>query len=186
MLYPLSYEGGAPSSVPAPHSVRRHRSRAAPAIRARRAGCGTATVQRMVTRTLDLPPDQAFRLVAALGEHGRWIPLTRVTTPAGPTREGDIVVARSAGLFVDRMQVVRLDPPRTLVLRKLGPVLLGTATITVAPGAHRGEASVSWVYDARLRGPLPASAVLDPALEAMAALALWRMARWVGRMRSRS
>lgn len=136
----------------------------------------------MVARVLDVPPERAFRLVAALGEHGRWIPLTRVTAPSGVPSIGDEVVARSAGVFVDRMQVVGVDPPRELVLRKLGPVLLGTATITVVQVAA-GRSRVSWTYDAHLRGPLRASGVLIPVLEAMAGLAMWRMSRWLRRTR---
>ena len=140
------------------------------------------TVPAMATRVLDVDPDRAFRLVATLGGHGRWIPLTHVAAPPGPARTGDVVLARTAGVFVDRMQVLSADPPRELVLRKLGPVLLGTSTITVAP-APGGRSLVTWTYDAHLRGTLPASGVLNPALEAMAALAMWRMARWVRRTR---
>lgn len=138
----------------------------------------------MVARVLDVPPERAFRLVAALDQHGRWIPLTRVAAPSGVPDAGDDVVARTAGVFVDRMRVVGVDPPRELVLRKLGPVLLGTARIvvTAVPG---GRSRVSWAYDARLRGPVPASRVLNPVLEAMAGLAMWRMGRWVRRTRPR-
>ncbi|MEE6281413.1 SRPBCC family protein [Georgenia sp. MJ170] len=134
----------------------------------------------MAGRELDLTPEQAFRLVAAVGEHGRWVPFTRVSVPAPEPRAGDLVVARTAGLFVDRMRVVMVAPPRRLVLAKVGPVLLGSATITVTPAGTR--ARVSWTYDARLRGPLPAALTgpaLNHALDAMAALALWRMDRWV-------
>lgn len=139
----------------------------------------------MTGRVLDVPPERAFQLVATLREHGRWIPLTRVDAPTGVPRAGDVVVARTAGVFVDRMQVLTVDPPRTLVLRKLGPVLLGTATITVT-AASGGRSRVSWTYDARLRGPLPAARLLTPALEGMAAFALARMARWVSRTRPSS
>ncbi|QDB78260.1 hypothetical protein FHE66_05260 [Georgenia sp. 311] len=136
----------------------------------------------MASRVLDVPPDRAFRLVATLGRHDRWIPLTHVAAPPGPARTGDVVLARTAGVFVDRMQVARADPPHELVLRKLGPVLLGTSTITVSPAAG-GRSRVTWTYDAHLRGPVPAPGVLNPVLEAMAAVAMWRMARWVRRTR---
>ncbi len=136
----------------------------------------------MAVRVLDLPPERAFRLVTALDQHGRWVPLTRVTAPSGLPRDGDVVVARTGGLFVDRMRVERVAPPHELVLAKLGPVLLGRATITVTP-ADGDRARVSWTYDARLRGPLPARSLLGRLLEAMAALAMWRMARWARRTR---
>lgn len=136
----------------------------------------------MAARVLDVPPERAYRLVAALHQHGRWVPLTRVDARRGVPHPGDLVEARTAGVFLDRMRVLRVEPPHLLVLAKLGPVLLGTATITVTP-APGGCARVTWDYDARLRGPLPAAALVGPLLEAMAALALWRMARWLRRTR---
>ena len=138
----------------------------------------------MASRILALPPEQAFRLVATLRAHGRWVPLTRVSAPTGLAQPGDEVVARTAVVLVDRMSVLEADPPRRLVLCKRGPVLVGTATITVAPVDTRSR--VSWSYAAHLRGPLPArltGPVLDRALDAMAALVLWRMARAVHRSR---
>lgn len=138
----------------------------------------------MVNRVFDLPPTDAFRLVAALAEHGRWIPFTRVAARPGIPRVGDVVVARSAGLFVDRMRVTDLAAPHRISLRKLGPVLLGAVEITVEPRGER--ARVRWDYDVHLRGPLPLSVtrpVLGPVLDVMAAVALWRMARWVERTR---
>lgn len=138
----------------------------------------------MATRAFDLPPEQAFRLVATLRAHGRWIPLTHLRAPQGVPRAGDVVVARTAGVFLDRMRVVEVDPPRRLVLDKHGPVLLGRVTLTVTPLGSGSR--VAWTYAAHLRGPLPRSVsgpVLDRALDGMARLALWRMGRAVHRSR---
>lgn len=92
-----------------------------------------------VERTLPLPPDQAWSLVADARHHARWVPLTRVdlARPAagdapgsGPApgwrwcgaaadpQPGDLVVAVSGprarqggGGLVDRMRIERYEPP---------------------------------------------------------------------------
>lgn len=141
----------------------------------------------MASRTLDLPPEWAYAVVTAARHHGRWIPLTRVEAPARPLREGDEIVGRSALLLVDRMRVTRADPPRELRLVKTGPLLLGEVTITVR-SAGQGRAVVDWAENGvHLRGPLPrrlTAALLRPSLEAMTALALWRIDRSVRRRRA--
>ncbi|WP_413451320.1 SRPBCC family protein [Georgenia phoenicis] len=138
----------------------------------------------MASRTLDLPPEWAYAVVTAARHHGRWIPLTRVSAPARALREGDEVVGRSALALVDRMRVTRADPPHELRLVKTGPVLLGEVVITVRP-AGPGRSVVDWAEDGvHLRGPLPrrlTGALLRPSLEAMTALALWRIDRSVRR-----
>ncbi|MFC4553979.1 hypothetical protein [Georgenia faecalis] len=162
-------------------------------------------------RVLPLPADEAFALVTDFARHGEWIPLTRMSVPAGGARPGDAVVARSAVVLLDRMTLERLDPPSVVpgaggpggataggatacgvgraprtnpadgvaVLRKDGPVLLGSATVVVTPVGTRA-ARVRWTEDVWLRGPLPrrvTRAVLAPLLDAMVGLALWRMDR---------
>lgn len=130
-------------------------------------------------RTLPLPAAEAFDLLADLGGHGRWIPLTRMAVPAHELAEGDEIVARTAGVFVDRMRIERLEAPRVLELRKLGPVLLGTARIEVraiSPGWSR----VRWTESVHLRGPLApevSRALLAAPLAAMTGLALSRIGR---------
>ncbi|MEE6296912.1 hypothetical protein, partial [Georgenia wangjunii] len=65
------------------------------------------------------------------------------------------------------------------VLRKSGPLLLGVARITVH-GVDDSRARVRWDEDVWLRGPVPRAVtrvVLAPFLDAMGALALWRIAR---------
>ncbi|WP_152192255.1 SRPBCC family protein [Georgenia satyanarayanai] len=142
----------------------------------------------MASRTLDLPQDWAYAVVTAVRHHGRWIPLTRVDAPARALRAGDDVVGRSALVLVDRMRVTHADAPRELRLVKTGPLLLGEVTITVRPDGP-SRAVVDWVEEGvHLRGPLPrrlTAALLRPSLEAMTALALWRIHRSVRRERRR-
>ena len=130
-------------------------------------------------RTVDLSAQDAFALVADFRTHERWIPLTTISTPPGPLAEGDEVVACSARILDDRMRVAELNPPEGLlpgVLRveKLGPVLLGDATITVVPSGP-DRSVVRWEEDVWLAGPLPKQLtrpLLAPALNAMLEVAL--------------
>jgi hypothetical protein len=130
-------------------------------------------------RIVDLSAEDAFALVANFKTHERWIPLTTISTPPGPLAEGDEVVARSAKILDDRMRVVELDRPEGLLpgvlrVQKLGPLLLGEATITVVPSGP-DHAVVRWEEDVWLAGPLPKQLtrlLLAPALTAMLELAL--------------
>lgn len=140
----------------------------------------------MAHRVIALPPTAAFELITDLTRHSEWIPLTRIQGPATP-RAGARYSALSAGVIRDRMELERFEPPRpggpveaigVAEYRKHGPVLLGRARITVSPGAGPGSGAslVNWEYDAWLAGLPPSAtrAVLTRALDAMAALALWR------------
>lgn len=132
-------------------------------------------------RLLPLPAADAFDLVTDVREHGRWIPLTRVQAPARALQPGDRVSALTAGVFRDRMVVTDVIAGRLLALRKAGPLLAGTTTIAVTPRGA-GDSVVQWTYDAYLAGPLPRALtgpVVTAALEAMAALVLWRIERSV-------
>jgi hypothetical protein len=145
--------------------------------------------------TVDLDAAHAFALVADFATHERWIPLTTISVPSRPLVEGDEIVARSAGFFVDRMEIVELTPPTGNVpgvmrVRKVGPVLLGDAVITVLP-IGPDSSVVRWDEDVWLAGPLPISltrAVLTSALSAMLAFAargIRRDAAALGRVRER-
>lgn len=130
-------------------------------------------------RILPVPVDEAFALLSDVRAHGRWIPLTRVQAPSRPLRPGDRVSALTAGIFRDRMVVTDVIDGRLLSLRKTGPVLEGTTTIAVTPRGADATV-VQWTYDAHLAGPLPrrlTATLVTAALEAMAAMVLWRMAR---------
>ena len=101
-------------------------------------------------------------------------------SPEGPLPVGARFTMVSGPAMPDRMVVTELTE-LSMTLRKAGPVLLGTAGITVEPlGEHRSRAI--WWEDAYLAGPLPARvtrAVVGPVLAAMMRLALARFAREV-------
>ena len=147
----------------------------------------------VVTRHLPLSAEDAWALVTDVRNHGRWIPMTRMDAPAVLTPgaqftavTGPGATAGSPGL-ADRMTVLTLVPPDTasgrtgrVVLRKDGPVLLGTAEIVVVP---RGpdDALVTWVEDVHLRF-LPARWTrrpLRPVLAGMSRYALRQISREV-------
>lgn len=121
----------------------------------------------------------AFALVADFRVHSRWIPLTRIDVARAAPRVGDAVVAVSAGFLTDRMRVLDVEPPARgepgrLRIGKEGPLLLGTATVTVTPVGPR-QSLVRWVEDVWLAGPLPVRltrALLAPAFAVMLAGAL--------------
>lgn len=133
------------------------------------------TVPRVVrSRTIDAPAEQVWAVLGDLSRHGELIPATRVDAPARTTRPGDRITAVSAGLFVDRMvtESVRATPPgapwgRWATLRKVGPILAGTAHVAVvACGAT--ASTVVWAEDVSVRGltagarrPRGAGAILD-------------------------
>lgn len=128
--------------------------------------------------TLPLPPDEAWDLLVDARHHARWIPLTTVTTSGDPG-VGVQVEAVTAGVFTDRMEILRADPPQgaapgVAVFAKRGPVLLGHAQIAVRAAADGGS-HVRWVEDVHLAGPLPRAltrAVLHVPLAVMMRLAL--------------
>lgn len=138
-------------------------------------------------RVVDLSASDTFALISDFAVHERWIPLTRVTAAPPPLERGADVVAVSAGVLVDRMRVVEATPPDgpvpgVLRVRKLGPVLLGDAVITVVP-VGPDSAGVRWEEDVWLAGPLSVRltrAVLTPVFTAMLGHALRRLARDAG------
>jgi len=133
-------------------------------------GDAASGVRRVaVARELDVAASVAFAWVADPRTHPRWIPLTRLATPAGRGPEvGDRFtmvsgpfVSRSGRGLADRMVVESLERPSVAAgragstrIRKLGPVLLGDAGFDVVPlGADRCR--VVWWEAAYLAGPLP-------------------------------
>jgi hypothetical protein len=148
-----------------------------------------------VTRVLALPVRAAWELLADPRHHARWIPLTRVEVRGLPLAVGSQVRATSGPLarrgapgLPDRMRVDRFDPPTAsaagvAAFTKLGPLLLGTAEVRVAPLNDR-TSRATWVEDVYLAGPLPARLtrrLLAPALAGMLRLALWRAGREIAR-----
>lgn len=130
---------------------------------------------------LPVPAEQAWDLVTDVRNHARWIPLTRIDADH-PLRVGDAFAAvtgpratRGGRGLVDRMRVTAASPPTTAppragraAYRKLGPVLLGTAEVRVAPlGPH--ACTVTWLESIHLRG-LPAGLVAPVARPLAAAM----------------
>ncbi|KGM13327.1 SRPBCC family protein [Cellulomonas bogoriensis] len=151
-----------------------------------------------VSRVVGVPAAVAWATLTDVRRHQRWVPLTRIEAPAslavGDTFtgvSGPTAVGGGPGL-ADTMVVVRLDAPvpasgrvgavtGVAELRKVGPVLLGTAEIRVRPlGASHCE--VTWVEDVHLRGPrwrvwpVVTGAVLRVPLAVMGAVVLRRAA----------
>lgn len=94
-------------------------------------------VTSTASRTLDLPVAVAFDRLTALQNHERLIPLTAVEAPRRRPQVGDIVVATSAALLRDTMELVTYEPPVSnavgrAVWVKRGPVLLGEAEIVIS------------------------------------------------------
>jgi hypothetical protein len=134
--------------------------------------------------TVPLGAADAFRLLTDFSVHERWIPLTRITAPPRRLARGDQVVAVTARFLVDRMEVVELlapsgDVPGVLRMRKVGPVLLGDAAITVDP-LGPAASIITWDEEVWLAGPLPPGVtrpLLAPLLDGMVRLALHRIQR---------
>src|SRR3712207_4978487 len=102
------------------------------------------TTHVAVTRVIDLPVDDAWRLVVDPRNHARWVPLTRIAVNGVPLGVGTQVSALSGpftdrGLpgLPDRMRIDVFTPPAPgrrgeALFTKVGPVLLGTAGIYAA------------------------------------------------------
>lgn len=138
------------------------------------------------SREICAPAPRAWELVGNLHRHGELIPLTVMEAPDRPTRTGDVVVATSALVVVDRMVTTRVlergehdgarDWARWATLTKTGPVLVGEAHLVVrARGPER--CVVVWAEDVELtlagRALRPA---VDLSLALMSDLALRRLA----------
>ncbi|MGW8568297.1 SRPBCC family protein [Isoptericola sp. NPDC055881] len=165
----------------------------------------TGRVHRVeVARVVPVEASVAYAWVADLRTHPRWIVATRLDGPAGAGPEiGDRYtmasgpgVRRDPGsglgrlVVLDRMIVEQLDRPSTSAarvgrtrMRKLGPVLLGTAGFDVVPMDEQ-RCRVVWWEEAYLAGPFP-RAVIDPlvglALRGFMQLSLARLGRVLGR-----
>ncbi|MEU5083228.1 MULTISPECIES: SRPBCC family protein [Streptomyces] len=134
-----------------------------------------------LTRTVPLPPDEAWRRLTEWPRHAGAVPLTRirVLTPP-PTRAGTRFVARSGlGPFAvdDVMEVTLWRPPTGNTgglcrLEKRGRVVLGWAEIEVRPGPG-GRSRVVWREELRV-ALLPR--VFDGALERASRLLFGRAA----------
>ncbi|NJQ00396.1 SRPBCC family protein [Streptomyces zingiberis] len=111
-----------------------------------------------IARRSPLPPAEAWRRVTDWDRHGDHVPLTRVTAaPAGPTRTGTLVTARTGAgpvAFDDPMEVVLWEPPGDggapgrCRLEKRGRVMTGWAEVEVR--ARGAGSEVVWTEDLRV------------------------------------
>ncbi|MBU4336999.1 MAG: SRPBCC family protein [Actinobacteria bacterium] len=137
-------------------------------------------------RRLAGPARRVWPLLVDARNHAAWIPLTRVDSDGPPAVGTEVVAVSAPGArrggrgVVDRMRITRFDPPApgrmgTAVFTKLGPVLLGDATIELVDAGD--TCVVRWSERVHLAGPVPAAltaAVLVPVLDSMLRLALTR------------
>lgn len=141
-------------------------------------------VESVASRTIDLPAEVAFDRLTALRNHERLIPFTTVEAPARRPRVGDVVVATTAHLLEDTMELVRYEPPASDAVgraawTKRGPVLLGEAEIVVSRLSERA-CRVDWVErDIRFTGLPWTTRPLTALLGVMTRLALARFDRLV-------
>lgn len=94
-------------------------------------------VTSVARRTIDLPAALVFDRLTALRNHERLIPLTTIDAPMRRPRTGDVVVATTAAVLKDTMELVTYERPVAdavgrAVWVKCGPALLGEAEITVS------------------------------------------------------
>ena len=108
-----------------------------------------ARVAFTVTERWPIDSQRVWDALVDWAGHAEWVPATTVRIESGDGGHGTVFIART-GLgplaFDDTMQVVQFDPTaRTASVRKLGPLLTGTAGFTVVP---EGSASrLEWFED---------------------------------------
>lgn len=105
-----------------------------------------------LVRTMPGPLDRVFAAVGDLTAYGDYLPMTRIEADRGPVGPGWSFTGRTGAgpvVLVDRMQVVRWDPPHGFGVRKLGPVLAGWAEVHLTPEGE--ETRVVWQEHITLR-----------------------------------
>ncbi len=150
-------------------------------------------VQSVARQVIDLPAERAFDRLTATKNHERLIPLTTIATPDRRPQVGDLTVAVSAGILVDRMVLTVLTPPTATAPGrarwvKLGPVLHGEAEVRVSALGPR-RCVVEWVEEDIRLAALPDALTVRPftaAVALMTRFALLRLARLVDAERRRS
>lgn len=101
-------------------------------------------------RTVALAPQQAWARLTDWAGHANWIPMTRVAVdPDDPAR---FTAWSGPGPLAleDRMRATAMDfdgSSGRCHVDKLGPVLVGEASFTVAPGPDADTSVVTWHED---------------------------------------
>lgn len=143
-------------------------------------------VTSVASRTIALPAEVCFDRLTALRNHERLIPLTRIDAPDRRPEVGDVVVATTAGLIKDTMELVRYERPGSdgvgrAAWIKLGPALHGEAEIVVSR-LREDSCRVDWLErDIRLPGLPLTTGPLTASLGVMTRLALARFERLLRR-----
>ena len=139
----------------------------------------------VVHRVVPTPVDRVWATLTDFADYGRWVPMTRMTVDAPPTRVGWGFAARTAvgpvG-FVDSMLVTWWQPPRPggtarFAVRKTGRLLAGWADVVLTPRSDGGT-NVVWREEIVLRpGPLGrlAAPLVDRVVARLFGAALGRM-----------
>lgn len=139
-------------------------------------------VTSVASRTIGLPAAVVFDRLTALRNHERLIPLTKVEAPGRRPEVGDVMVATTARLLRDTMELVRYEMSHDVgraVWVKQGPVLLGEAEIVVTSLGEQ-TCRVDWVErDVRIVGLPWTVRPITVLLGAMTRLALARFDRLV-------
>lgn len=126
------------------------------------------------SRSINASADAVWNLLADLSQHEALIPLTTMQAPARVTEPGDIIVARTAKVLVDRMTTQQVDSAgtdsaapgwvRVASLRKDGPLLFGQAGIAVrSEGPSRS--TVLWAEDVSVPALGKLGRFLEPLLD---------------------
>lgn len=112
-------------------------------------------------RTVDLPSERAWAMLIDWPGHAEWVPMTTVDVdPDDPKRFTAWSGLGRRLALEDRMVTVEqsFDGERgRCLVHKLGPILVGEAEFTVAPGGTPGTTVVHWREDVHvpyLPGPL--------------------------------
>lgn len=108
----------------------------------------------MTSLVSSAPADVLWSVVTDVARHGRYVPLTSVTTAPGEPYPGWRFTAYTGVRPVampDHMAVTLWQPPRRVRIVKLGPVLLGWADIEVEPLGD-GRSRVTWTEEITVAG----------------------------------
>lgn len=148
------------------------------------------------SRRLHVSAETVWALLADLSQHAALIPLTTMQAPARVTEPGDVIVARTAKVLVDRMTTLRVDSHgddadvpgwvRVATLRKDGPLLFGTAGIAVRSDGP-GRATALWAEDVSMPALGKLGRLLAPVLDlSLGLMGKFALARLAAELRKRS
>lgn len=104
-------------------------------------------------RTLTMDPQRAWELLVDWKGHGEWVPMTRVKVDEGNPERFTAWTGLGPLALEDRMEVRELNfdgQSGSCRVEKLGPIILGEASFTVAAGSADHTAIVTWREDIQI------------------------------------